>query len=242
MADKSLAQIDLAILAGGLGTRLRPVLADRPKILAPIEGRPFIEYMFRWLASFGASKVVLCLGHLAEKVIEHIETTPPPFDVRVSVETEPAGTAGALRLARRFLTSDPVLVLNGDSFVNVDMRTALAFHRARMPAGTIICTEVEDASRFGKVEVDAEGRILNFAEKTPTSGPGLINGGIYIFSAGFLDEICDSGARSLEHDILAKQPSGRLLAYAGRFRFVDIGLPEALRSASRSLLTGTGDE
>ena len=237
MNDHTLAQIHVAVLAGGLGTRLRPVLTDRPKILAPIDGRPFIDYLFTWLASFGASKVVLCLGHLAENVTDYLKANPALFDVHISVESKPAGTAGALRLARPLLTSDPVLVLNGDSFVDADLGKALALHHALASPATLICPEVDDTSRFGSVDVDEKGGIVRFVEKGAASGAGFINGGIYFFSAAFLDEICGSGSRSLEYDVLAKQPSGRMHALTGRFRFVDIGLPETLQSTRADTLT-----
>ncbi len=240
MTERALAQIDVAVLAGGLGTRLRPVLADRPKILAPVEGRPFIDYMFKWLASFGASRVVLCLGHLSEKVADYLKANPAPFEVQLSVETEPAGTACALRLARPTLKSDPVLVINGDSFVDADLGKAVAAHRANDAAATLICPQVEDTSRFGRVEVDRNGHIVRFVEKAATKGSGFINGGVYLFSPAFLDEIGASGARSLENDVLAKQPSGRLHALTGSFRFIDIGLPETLQSARADTLTRVG--
>lgn len=237
MNDRTLAQIDVAILAGGLGTRLRPVLADRPKLLAPVDGRPFVDYMFAWLASFGATQVVLCLGHLAEKVVDYLKANPAPFDVRISLETEPLGTAGALRLARPQLTSDPVLVLNGDSFVDADLGKALALHRANTSAATLVCPEVADTGRFGSVEVDEKGQITRFIEKAATKGSGFINGGVYFFSAAFLDEIAAGDARSLENEILARQPRGWLNALTGKFRFIDIGLPETLQSARADTLT-----
>src|SRR5690606_23607214 len=117
---RCLEDVDVAVLAGGLGTRIRPVLGETPKLLAPIAGRSFVEHLFDRLASHGARRIVLCLGHGADRIRQHVAACPRPFDVTASVETAPLGTAGALRLARPALRSDPVLVLNGDSWVEAD--------------------------------------------------------------------------------------------------------------------------
>jgi mannose-1-phosphate guanylyltransferase len=234
----ALAEIDVAILAGGLGTRIRPVLGDLPKFLAPVEGRAYADYLFEWLASYGVRRVVLCLGHLAHHIAEAVERDPPPFEIVFSVEPEPLGTAGALRHARAHLRSDPVLVLNGDSFVRADLGEFLAKHRMGGAAATLLCTEVPDTDRFGKVELGTGGGILGFSEKRPDdTGPGTVNAGIYLMNRIFLDEIATGTARSLEREIFAEQPAGRLMAYSGVFPFIDIGTPDDLADATAARLT-----
>jgi NDP-sugar pyrophosphorylase family protein len=233
-----LAGIDVGILAGGLGTRIRAVLGDVPKFLAPVDGRPYADYLFAWLAANGAERVVLCLGHLAGRIADRFEKEPPPFELVLSVEPEPLGTAGALRYARPHFRSDPVLVLNGDSFAQAVYGPFVAGHAERRPAATLLCTEVPDMGRFGGVEVDDNDAILAFAEKRPdTSGPGLINAGVYLMSAAFLDEIADGTARSLENDVFAVQPQGRLAAHRGTFPFIDLGTPNDLARATASMLS-----
>ena len=110
------------MLAGGLGTRIRPVLGDTPKLLAPIGGRPYLWYLLEWLRKFGARRIVLGLGHGAGAVLDYLRAQPAAdLDIVTVVEPSPLGTAGAIRFARAHLRSDPVLVLNGDTFVNADL-------------------------------------------------------------------------------------------------------------------------
>ena len=238
MGSPDLAEVDIAVLAGGLGTRISGVLGTVPKLLAPVEGRPYLAYFLDWVAGFGARRVVLCLGHLAGAVTAWLETNPLPVPVEWTIEPEPLGTAGALRHARPLLRTDPVLVFNGDSFVDADLTALVAAHRQSGAAATLQCTRVEDASRFGRVEIDAAGFVTRFCEKGP-SGPGIINAGVYVFSAAQLTALASSPARSLENDVLARLPAGSLRAVVGSHRFIDIGVPESLSEArARSLTRG----
>lgn len=228
-----LAGVDVGILAGGLGTRIQEVLGNVPKFLAPIKGRPYAEYLFAWLADNGAQRVVMCLGHLAEPIAEHLAEMAPPFELVLSIEPEPLGTAGALRFARDHFRSDPVLVLNGDSFVKADFRPFVAQHAAQGAAATLLCTDVPDIGRFGRIEIGENDAVLAFAEKqADANGPGVINAGAYLMDATFLDEIAAGTARSLENDVFAVQPPGRLHAYRGAFPFIDIGTPQDLARAA----------
>src|SRR5579883_1653402 len=129
--DRCLAPVDILVLAGGLGTRIRPVLGGTPKVLAPIRGRPFLSYLLRWLTNFGARRVQLALGEGAAAVQGYLrDFCDPALAVTAVIEPHPLGTAGAVRFARARLRSDPVLVMNGDSFVGADLCAFLAFHRA----------------------------------------------------------------------------------------------------------------
>lgn len=241
MSDAALHDIDVAVLAGGLGTRLAGVLADRPKILAPVAGRPFLDHLLAWLERFGARRIVLCLGHRADAVLAHLAGRPPGGTEIVSlIEPAPLGTAGALRFARTRLRSDPVLVANGDSFVDADLAAFLDSHRRSGAAGSLLCTEIADAGRYGRVELDRHQRIRRFAEKDPAaSGGGLINAGIYLLGARLLDGIAGSAAGSLEREVFAALAPGTLHGFAGRFRFIDIGTPESL-AAAQAMFAGAG--
>ena len=238
MAQGSLKQIDVAVLAGGLGTRVSHVLGATPKLLAPVQGRPYIEHFLDWIGGFGAQRVVLCLGHLADVVVQYLHDHPPALRVDVVVEPEPMGTAGALRHARSALRSDPVLVCTGDTFVDADVDALVQRHRADPAIATLLCGEVSDTSRFGRIQLDDRGRVASFAEKG-SSGPGLINCGLYLMSAELLDQIAAGQARSLERDVLAQCAPGSLGCHAGRFDFLDIGTPESLVSAATHRLPGT---
>jgi mannose-1-phosphate guanylyltransferase len=229
----SLAGIDVAVLAGGLGTRVAGVLGDTPKVLAPVEGRPYLAWLLDWLTGCGVRRVVLCLGHLAGKVQAWAAAHPrPDMEIVTSVEPAPLGTAGGLRHARALLRSDPVLVMNGDTFVAADLDALLRRHRETGAEITILCAEVEDAGRYGRVELDADRRITRFAEKEPGSGRGLINAGVYLLSKSALDRLAAGNAKSIEREIFMAEGPGRIVADVTRGAFIDIGTPESLSDAA----------
>jgi NDP-sugar pyrophosphorylase family protein len=221
-ATKScLADIDVLILAGGLGTRLSGVLPGTPKVLAPIGDKVFLDILLVHLKRFGARRVILALGHLAAAVQAHVASMP----VEVVIEPEPRGTAGAIRFARPQLRSATVLIVNGDSFVDADLCDFIAAHRANGADGSVLCTRVEDAARFGTIEI-ASGRVRGFREKAGLHQPGTINAGIYALERSLLDRIEKMRGPSLEQDIFQKLPMETLAAYVGDFAFIDIGTPE----------------
>ncbi|MSP49662.1 MAG: nucleotidyl transferase [Alphaproteobacteria bacterium] len=226
----TLSGIDVAVLAGGLGTRIAGVLGDTPKVLAPVGGRPFLSLLLDRLA--GARKVVLCLGHLAPKVTEWLDQHPPNVAVETVVEPAPLGTAGALRFALPRLLSNPVLVMNGDSVVETDLGAFVAEHRRSGAAGSLLAVEVADGSRFGRLDVGAGGRILRFIEKDPAAaGLAWINGGIYAFSRDLLAHLATTSGPSLERDFLGVLPAATLHAAKRQARFIDIGTPASLAEA-----------
>lgn len=230
MTPTDLADIDVAVLAGGLGTRIAGVLGDTPKVLAPVGGRPFLQVLLDRLA--GARKVVLCLGHLAPKVVEWLGEHPPGVPVECVVEPSPLGTAGALRLALPHLTSDPVLVMNGDSVVETDLASFVADHRRSGAIGSLLAVEVPDGSRFGRVETSPAGRVLRFVEKDlAATGPAWINGGVYAFTPALLARLAAAQGPSLERDFLGLLPEATLHAARRQARFIDIGTPASLADA-----------
>jgi len=232
-----LATLDVLVIAGGLGTRIQSALGDTPKLLAPIGGRPYLAYLLDWLRRFGARRIVLGLGHRAQAVIDYLDRNKSSYDdltVVTVTEPEPLGTAGAIRFARPNLRTDPVLVMNGDSFAGADLCAFVAHHRRARAKATLLCAEVDDAGRYGRVELDGEGHIRGFIEKDPNfHGRSAVSAGVYLFSAALLDEIAAGGATSLEHDVFGRAAPGTLAAFAGRFPFIDIGTPESLKLAER---------
>lgn len=239
----SLTGIDVAVLAGGLGTRIRSVLGDVPKVLAPVNGRPFLDHLLDWLSGFGVRRIVLCLGHRAEPVLAHIAArverdAATGLEVIGLVEPEPLGTAGAIRFARPRLLSEPVLVMNGDTFLDADLSGFMAHHRGAGADLSILCAAVPSVARFGRVEIDARGYIARFAEKDPgAEHPGFINGGLYLFSQGALDDLMRRPGPSLERDVFQRLPPGSIRAETVHARFIDIGTPESLAAAAQILST-----
>ena len=218
------------------------MLGDVPKLLAPIGERTYLDFLLEWLARFGARRVVFALGHGAEPILDHLNRRlQGSLAIETVVEPSPLGTAGAVRFARGILTTDPVLVLNGDSFIDADLCAFHAAHCASDAPGTLLCVEVANAGRYGRVTIDGQQRIGGFREKdTSFLGHAFISAGVYFLSAALLDEIAAGRAVSIERDVFERLPAGSLAAFAGCFRFIDIGTPETLALAESVLGGGDG--
>ncbi len=230
--DAELADIDIVVLAGGLGTRLRSVVHDRPKILAPVGDRPFLDHLLAFLHEQGARRIILALGVMAEQVEAHLERSPlDGLDIVTSIEPEPLGTGGALVNTSRLLRSDPFLVMNGDTFVGADLRAFVMTATALPNEAALLAVRVEDASRYGRLVLDRDDRIRHFEEKGEASGEAWINGGIYLFQRHLLDRLKTRQKCSLERDLLEALEPGTIMAVRSDAEFVDIGTPESLALA-----------
>ena len=225
-------RLDAIVLAGGRGTRLQSVVRDVPKPLALVGGRPFLDYQLQLLASSGrVRQVVLAVGHLADRIIEHYTQHPPPLPVDFVVEHALLGTGGAARNALDATTSDRVLVLNGDSVFRWDLDALAEVHASLRPEATLSLVRVGDVGRYGSVVVE-EGRIRTFVEKGGPGGPGLINAGVYLFERETLGAIASGCVTSLETDVFPVLAArGALAAAQFDSPFIDIGLPETYKAA-----------
>lgn len=229
-------KVDVVVLAGGLGTRLRSVLPDLPKPLAPVDGRPFLSYLIDvWAASGAVSRVVLSSGYLAAKIDAFLESTHFSLPVLSVVEAQPLGTGGAvLHVAQEIALSDPFFVLNGDSFLNVDAQGLLKRHLDSGVDATLTVARVDDAGRFGTVRLEGE-RVSAFQEKRGVAEPAWINAGVYALSHALLPSFPE-GASSLERDVLPlRAAEGRLGCWREDGELLDIGLPETLAKAAEFL-------
>ncbi len=231
----------MVVLAGGLGTRIRGVLGDTPKVLAPINGRPFLDHLLDHLATLGAGRAVLSLGVGATMVETHLAASKPPLPVVSVVEPAPLGTGGALRHALPSLNGDPVMVMNGDTWLEADFAAFLADHDRAGKAVSLLCVAVDDISRYGRVELDGEGTVTCFAEKDPSrTGGGLINGGAVLLSRAALTRLAATTGPSLERDFLGELPAGWIHGWHARGAgFIDIGTPDSLAQAG-DVLPGRG--
>jgi NDP-sugar pyrophosphorylase family protein len=228
---RAFSDLSVAVLVGGLGTRLRSVVSDRPKALAEIQGRPFLAYLLDQLSAAGLSSVVLCTGHFGQQIEEAFGERYGNLRILYSQEAQPLGTGGALRLALPYLISDPVLVMNGDSFCAVDLRSFWNWHCARRSKATMLLTQVPDTQRFGSVEIDPDGAIIRFGEKVKGSIPGSINAGVYLLSHQVIESIPPDTDVSLEYRLFPTLVTHGLYGYPGRGRFLDIGTPEDFAAA-----------
>ncbi len=223
------------ILAGGFGTRLRSVIDDRPKCLAPILGRPFLAHQLERLARAGLKQAVICTGYLAEQVEEAFGEQFGDIRLRYSREIEPLGTAGAIRLSAEIIESDSMLVLNGDSVCAADLRLFAADYEKIGCQPLMLLTPVDDTARYGRVECDDSTpvfKVNQFMEKG-VAGPGWINAGIYLLPRNFVLEFPQGRACSIEKEIFPGWASeGKLFASKIESEFLDIGTPESYMLAN----------
>lgn len=225
---------DAVILAGGLGTRLQGILPDGwPKAMAPINGRPFLEYLIKYLYAYGVRNIVLALGHGGEHVLRFVREASWPDDLIVhsAVEPRPLGTGGGIRFVLPMLSGEVILALNGDSISDIDPRRLLDYHRERGADVTMALARVPDATRYGTVECDAHGRVVRFAEKQAICGPALINSGMYAISTDVIRGLAEHAEMSWERDVLTQLVGCGLYGIEAATRFIDIGTPQSLHEA-----------
>jgi NDP-sugar pyrophosphorylase family protein len=218
--------VKAVLLVGGLGIRLRSAVPSAPKVLASVGKRSFLQLLVSQLRSQGIHRLVMCTGYLAEQ-IEKEFGNGQAWDVAIeySREEQPLGTAGAVKLAARYLKDNSeFLVMNGDSFLEIDFHNFMEFHRSHEAMASIAVLRVEDTNRYGTVNVDANGRVMGFAEKTGREVPGLVNGGVYVFNHAVLQCIPEQPA-SLEKDIFPRLLDQGVYAQEQHGMFIDIGTP-----------------
>jgi D-glycero-alpha-D-manno-heptose 1-phosphate guanylyltransferase len=230
--------ITTAILAGGSGSRLRPAVAGRPKALASVGARPFLVYLFDQLVAAGVTDVVLCTGYLGDPIRTRFGESYGTLRLSYSQESSPLGTAGALRLALPLFKSNPVLVMNGDSYCEANLREFCLWHATRDSDASLLLTKVFDTKRFGQVQLAPDGRVTAFQEKGKGGKPGLINAGIYLISRDWLEEIPRHRTVSLEREVFPLWIGRGLYGFPSESRFVDIGTPESYASAQSFFASG----
>jgi NDP-sugar pyrophosphorylase family protein len=215
------------ILAGGLGTRLRSVVGDEPKAMAAIAGRPFLEYLVAQLRASGCTRAVLATGFRAEALERHFgDGARWGVEIEYSVESEPRGTAGALKLTEPLLCGNRWLLMNGDSLFDINLQSLIEEHARRPAPMTIALARVTDGRRYGRVTLAPDGMITAFAEKSDSLTPALINSGLYIIERSLLDLIPADRPVSLEVDVIPPLVGKGLRGVAFEGFFIDIGIPE----------------
>lgn len=217
------------LLAGGLGTRLRSVVSDRPKPMALIEGRPFMEYVTRALARDGITDIIFAVGYKGSMVEEHFgDGKRFGFHAAYAYEETLLGTAGAIRNAGRYITEDRFFVLNADTFYQIDYTRLERIHDALNLDMALVLRQVPDVSRYGQAVLGDDGILTAFNEKTSEARKGTINGGIYLMKRELLETIPE-GKVSLENDMIPRwlHENRRLGGFVNDGYFIDIGIPEA---------------
>ena len=221
------------ILAGGFGTRLREVIQDLPKPMAPINNIPFLEYLVKYLKHFGITKIIFSTGHLSKKISDYFGEEFNGISIAYSHEDTPLGTGGGIRLALEKCKDKEVLVMNGDSFFDIDLHNYFQLHQQSHSSCSLAIRKVEDASRYGTIQLKENGKIISFNEKNGKNEPGLINAGVYIINRDlYLKNTPEQVNFSIEKDFYEKLVSHfNIFGFQLPGYFIDIGIPEDYNKA-----------
>ena len=216
------------ILAGGFGTRLQSVVTNVPKPMAPVNNEPFLNYQLSYLKHFGIQNVIISTGHLAEKISSFYGNEFRALKIIYSHENEPLGTGGGIRLAFEKCEDNLALVLNGDSFFDVNIEQFYNLHTEQKADMSLALRRVDDASRYGTVELGEANSVISFKEKSTVSNSGLINGGVYILDKKkYMERTAGLMNFSIEKDFFEKQLNDlSIKGFEFKGYFIDIGVPE----------------
>jgi|SRR3989338_2335079 len=223
--------MDVIILCGGLGKRLRKVINDRPKPMAAINKRPFLDILIAYLRNFGFRYFILSIGYKAENIKEYYNKKKT-LNIRFSEEKTPLGTGGAFKMAQAFIRSNSFLVMNGDSFCNVNLNKFLKFHIQKNALASIVLVKDRQNKDCGRVKVLSSNQIAFFKEKTESTNDSLVNVGIYMFKKDIFSLMPKDKKFSLEYDFFPKITKERFLGYLTNSILLDIGTPEGLKRAN----------
>ncbi len=231
-----LSNIPAIVLAGGLGTRLRSVISDMPKPMAPVSGKPFLHYIFVYLQKQGIKEAILSVGYKHEMIEEFFGHSYLGINISYALELEPLGTGGGIKQALDIAQSD-AFVLNGDTFFDVNLSALHTFHQIKNSDLSLSLKRMERFDRYGTVALDADARVLQFNEKQYRE-EGLINGGVYLLNKDLFKKIEQQEGQKLadkfsfEKDVMEKHLKN-LHFYGREFEgyFIDIGIPEDYQKA-----------
>ena len=223
------------ILAGGLGTRLRSVVSDLPKCMAPVAGKPFLYFVIEHLLSQGVDTFIFSVGYKSEMIIDYVNEQYPNLNKQFSIEVEPLGTGGAVKLACSIITEKDVLILNGDTLFKIDVEWISNFHTGCNADCTLSLKPMNNFNRYGVVELNEDCSVASFKEKQLYKS-GLINGGVYVLNvARFMQEDLPQKF-SFEKDYLEVYFDKRkMLGIIQDEYFIDIGIPEDFEKAQEEL-------
>jgi D-glycero-alpha-D-manno-heptose 1-phosphate guanylyltransferase len=226
--------MEAIVLAGGLGTRLREEVNDIPKCMAPVNGKPFLEYVLNYLESQFVDQVILALGYKYESIIDWLKTKAFTFKIKWVIEQEPLGTGGGIKRALNKSEEQQVFILNGDTLFKVDLRQMRAasdqLHKA-----VLALKPMDNFDRYGVVQLDESQNIIAFEEKEFRK-TGLINGGVYLLNKRSENFRAFPDKFSLETDFLEKEAGSKTLkGFTSTAYFIDIGIPEDYQRAQKEL-------
>lgn len=226
---------DVVVLCGGMGKRLQSVINDRPKPMAQIGDKPFLDILIDYTASYGFRRFILCTGHKQGFISDYYKDKfrdAPLIEIIISGEQTPLGTAGAIKNAQGVIKSKVFLVMNGDSFCQLDLRDFLRFHEINDAFISMVLVYKENISDCGLVEINSDKVVMSFIEKSLDAKKGYINGGIYLFNkesqvgSKNIFDFVPQGQSSLEYEVFPKVIERGIYGYITTGMFIDIGTPE----------------
>lgn len=226
------------ILAGGLGTRLKSVVADKPKALSPVAGNPFLFYVINYLQKQGVNQFIFSLGYLSNQILVYLHEAFPKLSFIYYIEDIPLGTGGGIKKAIELATENDVLIVNADTYFDVSLAEMFHFHHSSKSNCTISLKEMTNFDRYGVVEVDKSNTILSFKEKSFTK-QGLINGGYLILDKKYFLENTKTLPEifSFEKDFLEVNLHKMMVkGFKSNGYFIDIGIPEDFAKAQNTFI------
>jgi D-glycero-alpha-D-manno-heptose 1-phosphate guanylyltransferase len=230
---------EAVILAGGFGTRLKEAVSDVPKPMAPVNGKPFLDYILKYLTYYRIKKVVLSVGYLSEKIIEHYGSSFGDIEIVYAIEKEPLGTGGGIKMAMQQCSSADILVMNGDSFFDIDLHSFYDKHSDSISECSLALRHVSHAGRYGTITLGEFDMIQAFKEKTNVNAPGIINAGVYLLGRqAYNEETPRHPSFSIEKEFFEKKLN-QLNMYGFTYNdyFIDIGIPEDYKQAQHDFKT-----
>lgn len=228
--------IECIVLAGGLGTRLRSTVSNVPKCMATVAGRPFLQHLIDQLISQGVTQFIFSLGYLHEVIEQFLLQQYPNLHYTIVLEDEPLGTGGAIYLACQKAAQPDVLIVNGDTFYNVEVLPFFQFHKDNHSICTLALKPMTNFDRYGVVDINKEGYIQSFQEKMFYK-QGLINGGVYFLNVPAFLSLNFDKKFSFENSFLEKYyASLKMMALVEDKYFIDIGIPEDYEKANKELI------
>jgi D-glycero-alpha-D-manno-heptose 1-phosphate guanylyltransferase len=228
-------RVDVVILCGGMGTRLKAIVDDKPKPMAEIDKRPFIDILIEHVSTFGFHRFILCAGYKAEIIQEYYKSKKGRVEILIKKEQELLGTGGAVKNVQSLIGSNPFLVLNGDSFLDMDLCKFIEFHLGKKALLSIALINAKDTKSYGSIETDGSDRIVKFCEKEEKSKESMISAGIYLFNREIFSLMSSDKKFSLEYDFFPKIVGREFYGYLANGFFIDIGTPERYEKAKQLL-------
>lgn len=235
--DSDFKDCDVVILCGGLGTRIKKIIKEKPKALVHIDGFPFIWYLMNYFSSWGLRRFILCTGYRGDQIEKYFKNQSyPDLEILFSRETKQLGTGGAIRNAKHLIKSNPFLVVNGDTFCRVDLKKFLRVHLQKKAILSMVLVRSQKSEGTGIVKIDASGSVIGYNEKkNDNSGRALINAGIYLMNLALLSKPASFMNNSLEYNVFPKIIKKRFFGFVNKGSFLDIGTPENYRKAEKFL-------